>query len=245
MGETLHEQIERDGFAILAGVFEPERVREVIAHLTQALEAQSEANGAIGAGTPFAARNLLAAWPQVIELARAPAIRTAVTDLLGPGCGLVRGLFFDKPPGVSWALPWHKDLTIAVKAHDLPSTSFSKPTTKAGVPHVQAPESVLSAMITVRIHLDDVVEENGPLLLMSGSHRSGKLPGTVGGIRQILVAAGDVLLMRPLVMHSSGYARADTQRHRRIVHLEFASATPLPDGYQWYHFETLDAPLAA
>jgi ectoine hydroxylase-related dioxygenase (phytanoyl-CoA dioxygenase family) len=239
MGSTLHEQIESDGFAILTGVFEPQRIGAILADLTNALAVQSEANGAIGEGAPYAARNLLAAWPQLIELARAPAIRTAVTDLLGPGSGLVRGLFFDKPPGVSWALPWHKDMTIAVRANDLPSTSFSKPTTKAGVPHVQAPESVLSAMITARIHLDDVVEENGPLLLLPGSHKGGKMPSAAGGIRQILVSAGDVLLMRPLVMHSSGYARADTQRHRRIVHLEFASATPLPDGYQWHHFEPL------
>jgi ectoine hydroxylase-related dioxygenase (phytanoyl-CoA dioxygenase family) len=245
MGSTLHEQIERDGFAVLTGVFDRERVAQLLAEVTQALEAQSEANGAIGAGTPYAARNLLSAWPRAGELARAPAIHAAVTELLGAGCGLVRGLFFDKPPGVSWALPWHKDMTIAVRANDLPSTNFSKPTNKAGVPHVQAPESVLASMITVRIHLDDVVEENGPLLLLPGSHKGGKMPSAAGGIRQILVSAGDVLLMRPLVMHSSGYARADTQRHRRIVHLEFASATPLPDGYQWHHFEPLDAPLAA
>src|SRR5262249_11408360 len=137
--------------------------------------------------------------------------------------GLVRVLYFDKPPGQSWALPWHKDLTIAVRDNALPSERFGKPTRKAGVPHVEAPESVLAGMVTARIHLDDVTDENGPLKVVPGSHRAGKgLALADAEVRTVYAGAGDVLLMRPLVAHCSNRSLPETRRHRRILHLEFA-----------------------
>ena len=86
----------------------------------------------------------------------------------------MRILFFDKPPRQTWALPWHKDLTVSVRDNRLPSRHFNKPTRKAGVPHVEAPLSVLESMLTARLHLDDATAENGPLKVVPGSHRTGK-----------------------------------------------------------------------
>ncbi len=48
-----------------------------------------------------------------------------------------------------------------------------------------------------------------------------------------------MLLIRPLVTHCSRNSYPETERHRRIIHLEFAAASPLPDGYQWYEFHSL------
>jgi hypothetical protein len=45
---------------------------------------------------------------------------------------------------------------------------------KVGVPHVEAPEWLLEKMLTMRLHLDDMTEENGPLKVLPGSHHSGK-----------------------------------------------------------------------
>jgi ectoine hydroxylase-related dioxygenase (phytanoyl-CoA dioxygenase family) len=158
-------------------------------------------------------------------------------ELLGSEFGLVRVLYFDKPPGETWALPWHKDLTIAVRDNTLASARFSKPTRKAGVPHVEAPREVLDAMVTARIHLDEVTEENGPLKVLPGSHRDGKRLrlGEVAP-ETILANRGDVLLMRPLLVHSSGRSHPSSQRHRRILHLEFAAARTLPDGFAWHDY---------
>src|SRR5262245_13416283 len=114
-----------------------------------------------GDGTVYAARNVLEAWPRATEVWRVTALMGPMRELLGDEFGLVRGLYFDKPPGNSWALPWHKDLTIAVRDNRLPSARFRRPTTKAGVPHVEAPLDVLEAMLTLRIHLDAADEENG------------------------------------------------------------------------------------
>jgi ectoine hydroxylase-related dioxygenase (phytanoyl-CoA dioxygenase family) len=150
---------------------------------------------------------------------------------------VVRVLFFDKPPQQTWALPWHKDLTIAVRDNGLPSTHFARPTRKAGVPHVEAPRAVLDAMLTARIHLDAATEENGPLKVVPGSHRAGKaLDLDAAPPQAVLAGRGDVLLIRPLVAHSSGNAHPATRRHRRILHLEFAGRRDLPDGYAWHDF---------
>lgn len=245
MFTDLQNVIDRDGFTVLRGALNSAAVTAILSELVPALRRVDEAAGPIRAAreTVYASRNLLRVWPGALDLARLAVIRAAVTDVLGPSCGLVRGLFFDKPPGRSWSLPWHKDMTIAVRDNRLAGTHFTKPTVKAGVPHVEAPESVLEQMLTARAHLDDVTEENGPLLVMAGSHRDGKtVVSNVDGrhrMQPVLVAAGDVLLMRPLVTHCSGKSRADTRRHRRIVHLEFASLAPLPDGFQWYEFNQL------
>src|SRR5262249_9045774 len=177
------------------------------------------------AGGVYAARNVLTLWPAAAEVWRQPPLQRAIAAALGPGFGLVRVLFFDKPPAQSWALPWHKDLTVAVRENRLPSTGFRNPTRKAGVPHVEAPLEVLRAMLTARIHLDDVTEENGPLRVIPGSHRSGKvLELGAAAPRSILARRGDVLLMRPLLAHCSNRSHAGTPRHRRILHLEFAAS---------------------
>ena len=149
----------------------------------------------------------------------------------------MRVLYFDKPPEHSWALPWHKDMTIAVQDNRLPSSVFCKPTLKIGVPHVEAPQSLLEKMLTLRWHLDDVTEENGPLQVVPGSHVGGK--ANLADARpaiSILGRAGDVLLMRPLLSHGSNRSHDATKRHRRILHFEFAGVKTLPDGYAWHDF---------
>ena len=94
-------------------------------------------------------------------------------------------------------------------------------------------------MVTARIHLDDVTDENGPLKVVPGSHRAGKALALAGAeVRTLYAGAGDVLLIRPLVAHCSNRSLPDTRRHRRILHLELAGSSALPDGYEWHDFVT-------
>ena len=223
----------------MTDVFGPEHVATIRSELAAALQASPEREAAIlgHPGSIYGARNLLALWPGAAHVWRQPPLPDLLAAVLGPEYGLVRVLYFDKPPERSWALPWHKDLTIAVRDNQRPSPRFAKPTRKAGVPHVEAPEEVLQAMLTVRIHLDDMNDENGSLQVLPGSHRSGTVLRLDEGLpRSIHVRQGDVLLMRPLLAHSSINARPGSQRHRRLVHLEFAASPQLPDGYAWHTF---------
>lgn len=233
------DDLHRDGFAIIPGVFAAEQADSVVQDLNQVLDRLSDQEGAVrGAeGTTYAARNLLQTWPAAALVWRQRPLPEIVRNILGPCCGLVRVLFFDKPPVRTWCLPWHKDMTIAVQDHDKPSSVFHKPTRKAGVPHVEAPQTILEAMLTVRVHLDEVTEANGPLRVLPGSHLTGlSLQIDETKARSILVRGGDVLLMRPLLAHSSRSSCSGTTRHRRILHYEFAADGKLPDGYAWHDF---------
>jgi hypothetical protein len=116
----LVRKIELDGFAILRDVFDSTQVDVITAELSAALSASGAAIRG-KSGNLHAARNILTAWPTVATAWQVPPLVEALSEVLGGDFGLVRVLYFDKPPGQSWALPWHKDMTIAVKDNRLPS----------------------------------------------------------------------------------------------------------------------------
>ena len=228
------EQLTQSGYALLPGVFtdaEMECAKETVARLLS----DSAAGGAIVGQRDSPAsglRNLVRLWPDVIDLVRKPILLDVLRQALGPEAGLVRGLYFDKPPGHSWSLPWHRDMTIAVKRHGSLGR-FNRPTVKAGVPHVEAPQELLTGMLTLRIHLDPMIDANGPLRVLPRSHVE-ENPQSDPVL--IHCAAGDVWLMRPLLSHSSAAGEEGYPGHRRIVHLEFAPSEELADGYEWHDF---------
>lgn len=233
-------QLDRDGYTLLARVYSAEEVRDAVERLADCLQKLPPSSASVRSrhDRVYALRNLLELFPDAKEIWNRRPLTELLGDVLGDKAGLVRGLFFDKPPEMSWSLPWHKDLTIAVRDNRLHASGFRHPTRKAGVPHVEAPKGILDSMLTLRIHLDDATEENGALRVMPGSHRSAEAsdePESVGTL--ITAQAGDVLAMRPLLSHCSGASRPDTLRHRRVIHLEFAAHPELPGGYEWHYFQ--------
>lgn len=130
----------------------------------------------------------------------------------------------------------HQDLTICVEARvDVPG--YGPWTKKAASWHVQPPASVLERMLSVRIHLDDCGESNGALRVMPGSHKLGRLNAWEVTERQgrgdavtCPVAAGGILLMRPLLLHASSAAVSSS--HRRVIHIDYACGE-LAGGLQW------------
>jgi|CXWL01.1.fsa_nt_gi hypothetical protein len=225
------------GYVMLQGVFSVPEIDALAQRLSSALEMRHDASILQSRGKIYGSRNLLETFPEIASLMRQPSLNAFSTAILGADAGIVRALFFDKPPDRSWSLPWHKDRTIAVKRNDLPSELFHKPTLKAGVPHVEAPSSVLEKMLTIRIHLDAMTETNGPLHVVPGSHVE------VGQEHHDLVVlqaeVGDVLAMRPLLTHSSTVSMPGSSSHRRVIHIETAASAQLPDGYEWHSFVAL------
>lgn len=170
------------------------------------------------------------------EAAETATVRAMVASVLGAGAFLVRSILFDKTAAANWDVLWHQDVTIAVRERrDVPG--FGPWSVKAGVPHVQPPAAVLEEMLTVRLHLDDCGEGNGPLLVVPGSHRHG-----IVDVRTVDSAAcnraavschlpaGAAVVMRPLLLHAS--RKATALGRRRVLHLEFA-ASELPAGLEW------------
>jgi ectoine hydroxylase-related dioxygenase (phytanoyl-CoA dioxygenase family) len=191
-------------------------------------------------GLDRAGRRGLLSDDRVSALAHSPKLLNLVRPHL-PGKPIaVRALAFDKSQAVNWLVPWHQDLTIAVR-EQIAIPGFGPWSVKDGVPHVQPPVEWLELMLAVRLHLDDADETNGALRVLPGAHLLGRLsPAQIQTLRQTRpehlcrARAGDALLMRPLLPHAS--SRSLTPRSRRVLHLEYA-ARPLPGGLSWH--ETL------
>lgn len=230
--------LDQHGFCLLQQALEKEMISCLLHSFDNAFEMESATIRARSSrGHVYAARNLIDSIPEVTTVWKSGPMFQFLTQELGNTFGLVRALFFDKPPDRTWSLPWHKDTSIAVQVNSLPSMVFTRPTIKAEVPHVIAHDDILRGMLTLRLHLDDVTDENGPLRVIPGSHVSGESEGIgINNAVTVYASAGDVLAMRPLISHSSGASVAGTHRHRRILHLEFAPEEVLPDGYRWYSF---------
>lgn len=157
--------LQRDGFCLLRQAVAKEAVSQMLVLFSDTFN--FDADGVLARssrGHVYAARNLIASIPEVATVWQCEPLLTFLRGQLGESFGLVRALFFDKPPDRTWALAWHKDTAIAVKDNSIASGYFSRPTMKAGVPHLIACDEVLKQMLTLRIHLDEVTNENGPLL---------------------------------------------------------------------------------
>jgi ectoine hydroxylase-related dioxygenase (phytanoyl-CoA dioxygenase family) len=180
-------------------------------------------------------RNLLSV-PSVRTLAKSRTVREIMEAVLGPGCFAVRGIFFNKTRTSNWKVVWHQDLTIAVRERANVS-GFGPWTMKAGILHVQPPPEVMSGLLAIRLHLDESGIDNGPLRVIAGSHRHGRLSAEqIGNWNKessatCTVPKGGALVMRPLVLHAS--SSCAIPKSRRVIHLEFAAAE-LPNGLNWH-----------
>lgn len=217
------ELLEKDGFVILRNVFSEDELSSL---REDADRIATEAGSAC-------VRNIRDKSSLVDSLALTLKTKGFLTPEMIP----VRSILFDKTDSENWLVPWHQDLTIAVR-NQIETEGFGPWSVKEGTPHVQPPESFLRKMVTARIHLDPTPAENGALKVISGSHLSGKLKPdqirqqTESHTEMCSCNPGDILLMSPLILHAS--SRADNPRRRRILHFEFAPADALPQGLEWH-----------
>lgn len=155
---------------------------------------------------------------------------------LGSEAKAVRAILFNKTPETNWSLAWHQDRTICVKERRNVE-GFGPWTVKQGMIHVAPPAELLSKMVTIRVHLDDVPMTNSPLLIAPGSHALGMVPiseieGVVArcGTSTCLAEAGDAWLYSTLILHASEAAIESGQR--RVLQVDYA-AFNLPGGLEW------------
>jgi ectoine hydroxylase-related dioxygenase (phytanoyl-CoA dioxygenase family) len=226
---NIREQIDELGFTIIDQGLAVDEVNAVLRGL-QPLEPSLHSTGRGGV------RDVLRTSAPARGLVTHPSVRRVVEAVLGPSAFAVRGVLFDKHAEANWKVPWHQDLTIAVR-HAVSAAGYGPWSEKAGVPHVQPPQRVLEGMLTVRIHLDDCGSSNGPVRVIAGSHQSGRLSDAAiaaisrsGEAVTCACRRGGLLVMRPLLVHGSSSATAPSRR--RVLHLDFASCS-LAEGLEW------------
>jgi len=219
------QQLGSDGCVLLRGVLEAEQCSTIAA----ACPATPARSG--GLRNPFGP-------PGVRGIPWALKLADIAGGLLDTPAFAVRVILFDKTPGANWVVAWHQDLSIPVRER-VDVAGYRGWSLKEGVRHVQAPQQVLDGMLTLRLHLDDCDAGSGPLLVLPGSHALGRLdPDRVQALlagqrasTTCTARAGDVLAMRPSLLHASG--KALQPRRRRVLHIEYA-ARDLPLPLEWH-----------
>ena len=163
-------------------------------------------------------------------------IGALAAEMLGPAARPVRAILFDKNPSTNWSLGWHQDRTICVRERRSVE-GFGPWTSKQRIPHVEPPFALLSRMMTLRVHLDDVPHGNGPLLVAPGSHLLGRISESEVdrivarcGIIECLAEAGDVWIYATPILHAS--KRSIVDGRRRVLQVDY-SADALPGGLEW------------
>jgi ectoine hydroxylase-related dioxygenase (phytanoyl-CoA dioxygenase family) len=225
------ESLDTDGYAIADFVLADHQC----AHIASSLPAVT---GTARAGV----RNLIT-HPTVVALLSHQRLGKYLWSVTGRDLVAVKATLFDKTGDTNWRMQWHQDRTIAVKER-LDVAGFGPWSTKAGALHVEAPREVLAQMLAIRIHLDASGPDNGPLRVIPASHLLGKLTEADlerevarADVAELHVPQGSLLLMRPLLIHSSPAAHSPD--HRRVLHIEFApieAISPL----KWHETKTLN-----
>lgn len=148
----------------------------------------------------------------------------------------VQCTFFEKSSTLNWLVPVHQDLSIPV-AERVESAELKGWSRKESDLFVQPPVTVLEQLLAVRLHLDDCGEADGPLRVVPGSHKLGRIDAhqaplvrQQSGEHVCTAPQGSALLMRPLLLHASSKSTGTSAR--RVLHFLYGPKA-LPFGLQW------------
>lgn len=209
---THREAFESSGYLVLEGVLS-ETVVADISNFVNRLQVES-------AGT----RNVLE-YDWCRSVANALRSQADISPLLPPKPVAIQCIYFEKSKAQNWLVSLHRDSIFPIKAR-IESPEWGLWTQKEGRLYGRPPEQVLSSLVAIRLHLENNDEENGPLLVVPGSH----LAEQENENRvSCLVQAGGVVILRPQLLHASSKVRSGI---RRVLHFVFGPEY-LPDGAEW------------
>ncbi len=228
-------QFTTHGHTTINNIYTPAEVANLAKIISNANEANPNFRSNNGL---FAIRQFLKEVPETLPHIFNQNLKDIIANTFGNDYFITKSIYFDKPPASNWFVAWHQDITISVKEKIL-TQGFGPWTVKEGQFAVQPPLHILQHNFTIRIHLDDTNEHNGALRVIDGSHKDG-----IQRVEQINitnpttcnVSAGGIMLMHPLLFHSSG--RTTNQQRRRVIHIELSNQ-PLPSPLQWSEYMQL------
>ena len=213
------------GFAIIPSVLSDARSLALLAAVTGSTLPRSKAG----------ARNALTN-PAASAIAGDSRLLQIASDALGGTAFPFKATLFEKSQRANWLVVWHQDTALPLRARR-EVAGWGPWSIKAGVVYAHAPAAALARVVALRVHLDDSTPENGPLRVLPGTHRLGVL--TDSQLQQLsrtrssvecIVAKGGVVMMRPLLVHSS--SKASGIAPRRVLHIEYATSRDLGDALE-------------
>jgi ectoine hydroxylase-related dioxygenase (phytanoyl-CoA dioxygenase family) len=220
---SLEERVANDGFAIIPGVVSECEIADLRAVLDRSELRRSRA------GMRHALRNA-----GVAALARDSRLIAMAQEVLGTAALPFRATLFDKSRTSNWLVVWHQDTALPLR-EKREAPGWGPWSIKDGVNYAHAPASVLEQVLALRPHLDDSMAENGPLRVLPGTHSLGVLSdealhdlSTKTVAIDCTVPRGGILVLRPLVVHSSSKSQSNVPR--RVLHMECATSLVLHDG---------------
>lgn len=218
------ESFEQDGYAVVSAVLTA-KTCEAIARRIR--------TSSISGGT----RNLLTR-PWCNAMVERLRRHSGLSALLPKNHVAIQCTYFEKSAARNWAVSAHQDLSVpaAERVEDAGLSGWSR---KEGSLFVQPPAAVLQELVAVRVHLEDCGAQDGPLKVVPGSHRYGRLPNheilttrrTAAEVTCI-AEVGEALVMRPLLIHASSKATGSSRR--RVLHFVFGPRSP-GYGLHWQH----------
>jgi len=219
------QRVDEDGFAVIPGIFEEDRVMLLAENLALANLRRSRAGVRHALG--HAAVASLAGDPQLLEV---------VHRILGASAYPFRATMFEKTTDANWLVVWHQDTALPLRCRQ-ETPGWGPWSVKEGVIYAHAPASALSQVLALRVHLDDSTSQNGPLRVLPATHTLDVL--TDDAIHQLAqdvapvecwVPRGGIVAMRPLVVHSS--SKSQSESARRVLHIEYAAHTSVAEGLE-------------
>lgn len=236
---TFKSALHQDGFVIVPDIYTPQETESILSLIDSANKQTS--NFKLSNGL-FAIRQFLKEIPEAGKLIFNDRLNYIITKLFGDNFFVIKSIYFDKPEQSNWFVPYHQDLTISVdKKLDL--LFYDKWTVKQDQFAVQPPLSILKSIYTIRIHLDNTDQHNGALKVIPGSHEKGIYrPETIDWTTETEttcnVESGGIMIMRPLLLHSSN--KTTNQQKRRVVHIEVSNQA-IATGLKWAEFLEIKA----
>lgn len=211
------------GFAIVSSVISRRESDLILSELNQAQLNRGRAG----------ARHILR-QPFTQKLAHDPRVLALACEVLGENAFPFRATLFDKSANSNWLVVWHQDTALPLE-EKCESEGWGPWSTKDGIVYAHAPASALEQVLALRIHLDDSTETNGPLRVLSGTHKRGVLsdPELLELDSQMEAVActvnqGGVVAMRPLIAHAS--SKSQSRQPRRVIHIEYSAVPDFGSG---------------
>ena len=227
----MREEISTKGFSIIQNIYTDQEVESILKEINKVDTTKDTFRKSANL---FAIRQFLKEVPDSYYLIFNDRLKEIIKSNFGDDYFVVKSIYFDKPEKSNWFVSYHQDLTISVDKK-VEIENFGPWTVKQGQFAVVPPIEILKSNYTIRIHLDDTDENNGALKVIPKSHlKEMYRPETIDWSTESEticdVKKGGIMIMKPLLLHSS--SKSTNNNQRRVIHIEFSNAE-LPNELKW------------